>query len=132
MDAPICRTECVHSGHRQIAEYLGDAIDYDEVMRFRKVLADTLRGLKDSQQPDSPVYAYIKNLLPPTEKERALHEPEQSGKTTQTAAPITKPAAEGPSLALLIREGEKAIKEGEKEEGRSGGFPGGREVDCHR
>ena len=97
--------------HISITSYahLGDAIDYDEVIRFRKVLADTLCAVKDTQQADSPVYTYIENLLPPSENAtRALDEPEQ-GKPAQATAATTKPAAESPTLSILIQEGEKAI-----------------------
>src|SRR5215831_8730434 len=57
-----------------------------------------------------PVYTYLKNLLPPSEDPaKALGEPEHSGGTAKTAAASSKPAAESPTLAVLIQEGEKAI-----------------------
>ena len=98
--------------HISITSYthLGDAIDYDEVIRFRKVLGDTLRAVKASKQADSPVYTYLKNLLPPSEDlARALDQPEHSGEAAKMAAASTQPAAQSPTLAVLIQEGEKAI-----------------------
>jgi hypothetical protein len=98
--------------HISITSYahLGDAIDYDEVIRFPKVLSDTLRAVKASKEADSPVYTYLKNLLPPSaDPARALGEPEHSGEAAKTAPASTKPAAESPTLAVLIQEGEKAI-----------------------
>jgi hypothetical protein len=98
--------------HVAITSYthLGDAIDYDEVIRFRKVLGDMLRAVKASQQPDSPVYTYLKNLLPPSEAAaKALDETERSGEAAEGAAASIKTTAESPTLAVLIQEGEKAI-----------------------
>jgi hypothetical protein len=99
--------------HVAITSYthLGEAIDYDEVIRFRKVLGDMLRAVKASQQPDSPVYTYLTNLSPP------IAAAAKASDTAETAAPAAIVAAAGgtrseaasPTLAFLIEEGEKAI-----------------------
>src|SRR5215831_640573 len=77
--------------HISITSYthLGDAIDYDEVIRFRKVLGDTLRAVRGSKQTDSPVYTYLKNLLPPSE---------DPAKAFSESATSSKPVAESPTL----------------------------------
>ena len=98
--------------HISITSYthLGDAIDYDEVIRFRKVLGDTLRAVSASEQADSPVYTYLNNLLPPSEDPaKGLSEIERSGRAPKSAAGNSRPALESPTLAVLIQEGEKAI-----------------------
>src|SRR5262245_15462989 len=98
--------------HIAITSYthLGDAIDYDEVIRFQKVLGDMLRAVKASQQADSPVYTYLKDLLPPSETAtKSPDKPERSGKTEEAAAASIKTAAASPTLAVLIDQGEKAI-----------------------
>ena len=44
--------------------HLGDAIDYDEVVRFRKVLGEKLNAVINSKDPDSPVYTFLPKLSP--------------------------------------------------------------------
>jgi hypothetical protein len=98
--------------HVAITSYthLGDAIDYDEVIRFRKVLGDMLRAVKASQQPDSPVYTYLTNLSPPiAAAAKASDKPETAASAATVVAGGTKPAPASPTLAVLIQEGEKAI-----------------------
>lgn len=46
-------------------EHLGKDIGYDEVLRFREVLVETINTILDSSEIDSPIYTYIKNLQPP-------------------------------------------------------------------
>lgn len=46
-------------------EHLGKDIGYDEVLRFKKELVDTINNILTTQEIDSPVYTYIKGLIPP-------------------------------------------------------------------
>jgi MAP3K TRAFs-binding domain len=46
-------------------EHLGTDIGYDEVMRFREKLVDTIKTILSNPEVDSPVYTYLKNLKPP-------------------------------------------------------------------
>lgn len=46
-------------------EHLGTDIGYDEVLRFQKLLADTIETILKTQDIDSPVYTYLDNLKPP-------------------------------------------------------------------
>ena len=57
--------------HIKITSYahLGDAIDYEEVERFRKVLGETLDSVLKDDEPDSPVYTFLK-LIPPSLNEQ--------------------------------------------------------------
>ena len=57
--------------HISITSYthLGNAIDFDEVERFRKVLGDKLDAVLKVEEPDSPVYTYL-DLIPPALQEQ--------------------------------------------------------------
>lgn len=46
-------------------EHLGTDIGYDEVLRFKKALVDTINEILHTKEIDSPVYTYIQNLTPP-------------------------------------------------------------------
>lgn len=103
--------------HIKITSYthLGDAIDFDEVQRFRQVLGETLDAVLSSDETDSPVYTFLTDLVPPALKAKA----EQAVKDLQTAidkAPPIKAPESGPgktdtsTLSLLSEQGEQAIK----------------------
>jgi hypothetical protein len=53
--------------HVMITSYihLGDAIDFDEVMRFRKILGETIATILRQPKLDSPVYTFLQQLTPP-------------------------------------------------------------------
>ncbi len=51
--------------------HLGDNIDYFEVLRFQKYLAETIDKVLASETPDSPVYTYLDGLMPPSLKSGA-------------------------------------------------------------
>ncbi len=99
--------------HIRITSYthLGDAIDYEEVVRFRGVLGATLQSVLDNQETDSPVYTFLKRLMPPSFGEMA------NGiggleLTPVSAANVEEqhPQEAGPSLAVLIQLGEQFLK----------------------
>ncbi|WP_064092619.1 TRAFs-binding domain-containing protein [Rossellomorea aquimaris] len=46
-------------------EHLGTDIGFDEVLRFRGELIETINAILASEEIDSPVYTYIKELKPP-------------------------------------------------------------------
>ncbi len=46
-------------------EHLGKDIGYDEVIRFKKELIDTINNILENKETDSPVYTYLKQLKPP-------------------------------------------------------------------
>lgn len=84
--------------------HLGDAIDFEEVGRFRKALGQKIDTVLQTQESDSPVYTYLHSLIPPKlAKEiakqaaypKAITDDQDSGK--------------GKALSYLIDEGEKAI-----------------------
>lgn len=83
-------------------QHLGDAIDYEEVERFRAALGNVIQTVLDKHEADSPVYTYLNALIPPklqAEIEKAVTEVEKP-----------KPAPEvGKALSLIIQEAEDAI-----------------------
>ncbi|MDX5339239.1 MAG: hypothetical protein LPK25_09435 [Cyclobacteriaceae bacterium] len=84
-------------------KHLGDAIDYEEVERFREVLGNVIQNVLDKKEPDSPVYTYLNSLIPPklqAEIEKAV---EQADRTK--ASPEV-----GKALSLIIQEAEDAIE----------------------
>jgi len=86
--------------------HLGEDIGYDEVMRFRQVLGETLDAVLAQPKPDSPIYTFVQDLEPPTRKRAASvkADPGQPGQPGQGA-----PAAPDRTLAMLIEQGEAAI-----------------------
>ena len=83
-------------------QHLGDAIDYEEVERFRAALGNVIQTVLDKKEADSPVYTYLHSLIPPklqAEIEKAVNESEK----TQTAPEV------GKALSLIIQEAEDAI-----------------------
>ncbi len=106
--------------HVKITNYthLGDAIDFEEVERFRKVLGDTLEAVLMNEEPDSPVYTFLHELIPPSWQQQAAKVVEKVGDALQhvidsvTDTPVAPSAAEptNPTLAVLMEQGEKAIR----------------------
>src|SRR5678815_6169186 len=47
--------------HVAISSYthLGEAIDFDEVMRFRQLLGETLEAVLKAEKTDSPIYTFL-------------------------------------------------------------------------
>lgn len=99
--------------HIKITSYthLGDAIDYEEVERFRKLLGETIDDVLNDEEPDSPVYTFLQ-LIPPALKQQvadtaekvkvALKSNEDDAKGTESSFRET--------LSLLTEQGEQAIR----------------------
>lgn len=83
-------------------QHLGDAIDYEEVVRFRETLGNVIQKVLDKAQADSPVYTYLNSLIPP--KLQA----ELEIAATEIDKPIPTPEV-GKALSLIIQEAEDAI-----------------------
>ncbi|NTS43431.1 DUF4071 domain-containing protein [Flavisolibacter sp. BT320] len=98
--------------HIKITSYthLGDAIDYEEVERFRRELGKTLEAVLQTKQFDSPVYTYLDGLVPPTlqdQLEAAIAE--KSRETPRSPSP-GRSRKKDPTLSLLAEQGEEAIR----------------------
>lgn len=98
--------------HIKITSYthLGDAIDFEEVERFRKKLGELLDEIIAKEEPDSPVYTYLERLIPPSMQEQVAAE--RAAARTDTGAAPSAAAGEGyagKALSIIIDEAEEAI-----------------------
>ena len=91
--------------------HLGDSIDYFEVLRFQKVLSETIDAVLSKGGVDSPVYTFLENLLPPSLKEKASKVAKQVGDALANAGEGRKPDndPDGQTLSLLVKQAEDAI-----------------------
>lgn len=102
--------------HIKITNYthLGDAIDYEEVERFRKELGRTLDAVLNNKQLDSPVYTYLDGLIPPALKEQIEEAVEKKNKESdekEKARPAGRPKRQlNQTLSLITDQGEEALK----------------------
>jgi len=113
--------------HIKITSYthLGDAIDYEEVERFRQVLGDTIDAVLKIDEPDSPVYSNLNQLTPPFIPQNIMN---SSG--PMLVAIKTKPVDEtfrvemgnnpaNPTLSVLVEQGEVALQKRDYEDARA-------------
>jgi hypothetical protein len=101
--------------HIKITSYthLGDAIDFEEVERFRNVLGETIDTVLKDEQPDSPVYTFLDSLVPPSLREQAAHTAEQINEVLKHTNELEKPAEmddKSQTLSILTQQGEQALK----------------------
>jgi tetratricopeptide repeat protein len=108
--------------HVAITSYthLGDAIDYDEVMRFRNELSATLDAVLRDQKTDSPIYTFLQQLTPPVLSTPAAQAVAQAGQALERGGEAIakavadsrapEPGPEDKTLATIIEQGEQAIK----------------------
>lgn len=86
-------------------QHLGDAIDYEEVIRFREELTRAIRAIVDKQERDSPVYTYLPTLKPPAQVGGRA-----AGRgSTKRGAAATAADGTAASPAALINEADDAI-----------------------
>lgn len=102
--------------------HLGEAIDYDEVMRFRALLGATIEAVMKSEAADSPIYTVLKELVPPALGGRAAAAVERAGKALDQAADAVAAAAslapplsgaDDETLAGIVAKGEEALRKDE-------------------
>jgi hypothetical protein len=114
--------------HISISKYthLGDAIDYEEVLRFQKELGEKIAAVLESQDTDSPVYRFLNGLVPPSLEKKVndtMQQVEQAlatGQTNDTAAEDDKPSQKKDNtLAFLIEQGEAAIAKDKFQDAKS-------------
>lgn len=105
--------------HINITSYthLGDVIDGDEVIRFTKLLGETLQAVLDKQQPDSPVYTFLDNLVPPGLKEETANVLSKIGDAMEEEVRIhagqnknKQSKQRSKTLSLVLEQGEAALK----------------------
>ncbi|RYZ51559.1 MAG: DUF4071 domain-containing protein, partial [Chitinophagaceae bacterium] len=98
--------------HIKITSYthLGDAIDYEEVERFRRELGKTLEAVLQTKQFDSPVYTYLDGLVPPTLQDQLEAAIAEKSRESPRAPSPTRSRKKDPTLSLLAEQGEEAIR----------------------
>lgn len=113
-----------NTNHIKIEKYthLGESIDYFEVLRFQKKLGEMIDYVLNDTVPDSPVYTFLDNLIPPGLQEQAkkvVRDVNKALSEAKTNAPATvsveseitnEPDAESETLSDKIQQGEEAIK----------------------
>ncbi len=93
--------------------HLGKNIDYFEVLRFQKLLGETIDAVLTTKDADSPVYTFLDGLIPPKLKKKAEEAARALGeamdaKTNNFA--LDEEDGESQTLSLIIRQGEEALK----------------------
>lgn len=103
--------------HIKITSYthLGGAIDYEEVERFRKVLGETIDSVLKINDPDSPVYTHLHDLIPPSMRKKAakaIKQFEEDIREVITHEENLRNDENGVNspLAVLTEKGENALK----------------------
>lgn len=118
--------------HIKITSYthLGEAIDYEEVERFRQVLGETIDAVLNIEDPDSPVYSHLHDLNPPflQDKDPApkqgkiwniFYKPKPSPASAPIIpAPKDDAGSGNPTLAYLVEKGEEALHERDYAKGK--------------
>ncbi len=89
--------------------HLGDSIDYFEVLRFQKVLGETIDAVLNSDDIDSPVYTFLNDLLPPSLRDKAESVARQVNEALSTASPVKPDDTGSQTLALLVKQAEDSI-----------------------
>lgn len=92
--------------------HLGDSIDYFEVLRFQKLLGETIDAVLGKARIDSPVYTFLEGLLPPSLQEKAARMAKQVGDALANAGSNgqgTSNEQENQTLALLVKQAEDSI-----------------------
>jgi len=92
--------------------HLGDSIDYFEVLRFQKLLDETIDAVMQNAIPDSPVYTFLEDLIPPHLKAKAEKVVRQISDVL-TAKKDNEAAGQNPNdqtLSIIIKQAEEALK----------------------
>jgi hypothetical protein len=91
--------------------HLGENIDYFEVMRFQKLLGDTLESVLKSQSPDSPIYTFLDNLIPPSLQRKAENVARQVNAAIKAGDTKDKGAADTQTtMSLIVKQAEQAME----------------------
>ena len=80
-------------------EHLGTGIDYEEVLRFKKELKESMVAILAKQDQDSPVYIYLTGLQPPV-----LAGGKAGGAKAMGPAPSSDP-----TVSVLMTQAEEAM-----------------------
>jgi hypothetical protein len=108
--------------HVLIRQYhhMGEGIDFGEVQRVRKLLADAIKEIyaKDPRPKDSPVYTFLNNLTPPEWRRVVEGVAEAAAKASPEAA-AGGAQASGLSYSEMMKEVDEAQSGGHFDEARA-------------
>jgi hypothetical protein len=79
-------------------EHLGPGIDYGEVERMKKELTEACEAVVAAARDDSPVYTFLRNLMPPTLRQ-AIADQAEASRQAQEAASQTEDQYEQAALS---------------------------------
>lgn len=107
-------------GHTVIRQYkhLGEGIEFEEVVRFRKVLKDAIEQIlnKEPRDSDSPVYTFLNGLKPP---ERIAGEVGRKMDEALGAGQADEPAVNAETHSVLMGQVDDAQRNGDYEFAKS-------------
>jgi len=91
--------------------HLGDSIDYFEVLRFQKLLGETIEAVLNNDETDSPVYTFLSDLIPPSLKIHAAAVAREVGDALTNIQPkVEEPGNENnPTLSLIVKQAEASL-----------------------
>jgi hypothetical protein len=89
--------------------HLGENIDYFEVLRFQKLLGETLDQVLNSQIPDSPIYTFLNDLIPPSLQKRANQVAREVDAAIRSGDNTVRNETENPTLSIVIKQAEEAL-----------------------
>lgn len=73
-------------------EHLGKAIDYDEVIRFQKLLKEKAQALLNDPKTDSPIYTFFPNLSVPTFTEQEIKDIKENKESEESVSDLLEEA----------------------------------------
>jgi hypothetical protein len=89
--------------------HLGESIDYFEVLRFQKLLGETIDNVLNNTQPDSPVYTFLDGLIPPALRDNAADVVQQVSDALSQAPQQAAP--DNQTLSIIINQAEAALSQ---------------------
>jgi hypothetical protein len=95
-------------------QHLGEAIDYEEVIRFRAELKAAITTIIARQERDSPVYTYLPSLRPP-----GVAGGRGGGRGTAKRSAAAAASEAPPSPAVMVDRADEALERKEYEQART-------------
>ena len=92
--------------------HLGDSIDYFEVLRFQKLLGETIDAVLSKEETDSPVYTFLDGLVPPSLKNKVENVARQVNNALANAGINNETGneqQENITLSVIVKQVEEAI-----------------------
>lgn len=93
--------------------HLGDVLDFDEVIRFQKVLTSAIKEILElnAGKPDSPVYTFLNGLTPPV-LAAVMKEAEAEARAAASSE-VVEETSHKRTYSMLLEEVDEAQKAGD-------------------